>query len=335
MRKTKVYLKDIISSHTDKDYNEFYSYIKDLIESGNIKPVKSAGTNGRKPALPLAFWRYDEERDYSDVLEELKFKIHPLIDTSYYRVHPDKYEKDKKDIQCLSQYLQEKAELLDVKETMNERSFEIFRKEKFFQGKGGLTFCARLGISREQLNFYETSEPLSYYSHSKKNEQNILIIENKDTFYDIRRYMQSVSNVILKKDFDTLIYGAGKGIWKTFADYVEGAESYFCSNNKLFYFGDIDYEGILIYEHLVKSQWKDNSGNLITIIPFITAYEAMLDKARKIGIEQLPCTKEKQNDNIDTLFLSYFETERRVQILNILEAGRYIPQEILNEHDWG
>ena len=103
----------------------------------------------------------------------------------------------------------------------------------------------------------------------------------------------------------------------------------------MFYFGDIDYEGILIYEHLVKSQWKDNSGNLITIIPFITAYEAMLDKARKIGIEQLPCTKEKQNDNIDTLFLSYFETERRVQILNILEAGRYIPQEILNEHDWG
>lgn len=324
-----------MSQHADKDYNEFYRSITDLIENGNIKPVKSAGTNGRKPALPLAFWRYDEEKDYSDVLEELKFKIHPLIDTSYYRTHPDKYEKDKKDIQCLSQYLQEKAELLDVKETMNERSFEIFQREKFFRGEGGLTFCARLGIRREQLNFYETAEPLSYYSHSKKNGQNILIIENKDTFYDIRRYMQSVRNVILKKDFDTLIYGAGKGIWKTFADYAEGAEPYFCSNNKLFYFGDIDYEGIFIYEHLVKSRWKDNFGNTITMIPFVTAYEAMLDKALKIGVEQLPRTKEKQNDNIDTLFLSYFETERKVQMLEILEAGRYIPQEILNEHDWG
>ncbi len=32
---------------------------------------------------------------------------------------------------------------------------------------------------------------------------------------------------ILGKQFGTVIYGAGKGIWKTFADYVNGAESYF------------------------------------------------------------------------------------------------------------
>lgn len=335
MKKTKVYLNDIMSKHPDKDYNQIYRYITDLIEKGDIKPVKSAGTNGRKPALPLAYWRYIEEKDYSDILNELKFKLHPLLDTSYYRAHPEKYEKDKKDIQHLSDYLKDHSELLAIKETMNERSFEIFRREKFFQEKGGLTFCARLGISEEQLSFYRTSEPLSYYSHSKKNSQNIMIIENKDTFYDIRRYMQAVSNVILGIDFDTIIYGAGKGIWKTFVDYADGAESYFCSDNKLLYFGDLDYEGILIYEHLVKYQWKNSVGKCISITPFIAAYETMLDKAEKIGIESLPLMKERQNDNIDTIFLKYFTEKRRVQILEILNTGRYIPQEILNEHDWG
>lgn len=335
MRKTKVSLKDIMSSHPEKEYDEMYHYITDLIRKGELEPVKRAGMNGRKPALPLAFWRYIEEQDYSEILEELKFQLHPLMDTSYYRAHPDKYEQDKEDIQRLSDYLTKNSELLDIKETMNERSFEIFRREKFFQKKGGLTFCAKLGISREQLSFYETSEPLSYYSHSKKQSQNIMIIENKDTFYDLRRYMQAVSNVILDTEFDTLIYGAGKGIWKTFVDYAEGAEGYFSSDNRLLYFGDIDYEGILIYEHLVKHQWKNSGGKDIPITPFLTAYERMLDKAQQVGLENLPYTEEKQNNNIDTIFLECFSEKRRTQIMEILEAGKYVPQEILNEHDWG
>lgn len=68
---------------------------------------------------------------------------------------------------------------------------------------------------------------------------------------------------ILGKQFGTVIYGAGKGIWKTFADYVNGAESYFLGDNELFYLGDLDYEGILIYEHLLEQkeyQW-DRQGN--------------------------------------------------------------------------
>ena len=256
MKKSKVYLKDIMSLHQDKDYNELYAYVMELIDKEELEPVRRAGTNGRKPALPLAFWRYIEEADYSGVYDELTFKIHPAIDTSYYRAHPDRYKKDKEDIECLSEYMKKNAGLLEIQETMNERSFEIFRREKFFQEKGGLAFCARLGISEEQLNLYRTSEPLSYYSHSKEASQNIMIIENKDTFYDLRRHMQRTGNRILGTDFGTLIYGAGKGIWRTFADYAEGAEGYFGSSNRLLYFGDIDYEGILIYEHLVKQGWK-------------------------------------------------------------------------------
>lgn len=60
----------------------------------------------------------------------------------------------------------------------------------------------------------------------------------------------------------------------------------------------------------------------------------MLDKALQIGFSALPDMKEKQNSNIGTVFLDVFDEESRRQIHEILSAGKYIPQEILNEHDW-
>lgn len=334
MKKSKLYLTSIEKKHPDMSYEELYGYVCGLINDGKLAPVKSARTNGRKPALPLVFWEYEEEKDYGYVYKELDFDIHPLINTEYYRNHPERYEEDAMKVRLLSDYLKYNSSLLSVKETMNERSFEIFKREKFFQKEGGIKFCDRLGIDRCKLNYYDTSEPLSYYSHSKKFPQSILIIENKDTFYDIRRYLQSTDGDVLGVRFNTLIYGAGKGIWNSFADYVTGAEEYFKSGNELLYFGDIDYEGIIIYEHLVKEQWKCDSGESIDIKPFVRAYESMLDKAEKIGFNNMPYAKEKQNTNIDNIFMDYFSDKMRMQLLSLLEEGRYIPQEILNEHDW-
>ena len=152
------------------------------------------------------------------------------------------------------------------------------------------------------------------------------------------------SNRILGTEFGTVIYGAGKGIWRTFTDYVNGAENYFLEDNHLFYFGDLDYEGILIYEHLMAQNWnprtdragekRSNMARTVDIQLFMPAYEKMLDKALKIGFDNLPDMKEKQNANIGTAFLKTFNTVRRSQIEEILNSGKYIPQEILNEHDW-
>lgn len=327
MKRRKVQLKDIISQHSDMEYQQLYAYVMELIENKKLEPMKSAKSNGRTPALPISFWKYEEEMDYTDVYEELKYKYHPLINTSYYREHPERYDADKHNLQLLSGYLKDCSDLLKIKETMNERSFEIFHREKYFQKEGGLEFCKRVAIDIDKLGFYGTSEPLSYYSYSKQTPQNILIIENKDTFFDIRRYMNMGCNQILGKEFGTVIYGAGKGIWKTFTDYMNGAETYFMGDNRLFYFGDIDYEGILIYERLMER-------TSVSIYIFKEAYEAMLDKAMKIGFSNLPDMKDKQNTNIGTMFLDAFDDIRKRQICEILEMGRYIPQEILNEHDW-
>ena len=69
--------------------------------------------------------------------------------------------------------------------------------------------------------------------------------------------------------------------------------------NQIFYFGDLDYEGIGIYENLAElfnEEWK--------IIPFMAGYEKLLDKAVKAV--SIPETKERQNRNIKNIFFSYF-----------------------------
>ena len=69
--------------------------------------------------------------------------------------------------------------------------------------------------------------------------------------------------------------------------------------NTIYYFGDMDYEGIGIYENLAekfRSRWK--------IIPFVPAYQAMLGKAEQII--ELPETKEQSEQKYQyTIFLLF------------------------------
>lgn len=85
MKKGKVFLKDIIAQSPEKEYGQLYADIMLELSQGTLAPVRSAGTNGKKPALPVAFWEYVKEPDYGDVSEKLDFKLHPLLHTTYYR----------------------------------------------------------------------------------------------------------------------------------------------------------------------------------------------------------------------------------------------------------
>ena len=60
-------------------------------------------------------------------------------------------------------------------------------------------------------------------------------------------------------------------------------------------------------------------------------YIAMLKASENI---QLPVTKEKQNKKAAGWFVSLFDTGHQCIIKDILESGRYIPQEILNNGDF-
>ena len=171
---------------------------------------------------------------------DIKYTFSTMISVDYYLAHPDMYEKDRNWVLMLNEYLKKHTDALLTPESLNERSFEIWHREKF--------------LDREQ-------------------GKNILILENKDPFFSMRNYLLNGHTEIFGAEIGTLIYGAGKGIIRSFQDFDLCAEPYMKHpENTIYYFGDLDYEGIGIYENLAekfRSRWK--------IIPFVPAYQAMLE----------------------------------------------------------
>ena len=324
----RISMDDLLHTRQDLDYQEQYEYIMKLLEKGQIKPVKASKSNGKKPALYREYWMVEEQKDYSNYIEEIKYTFSTMISVDYYLAHPDTYEKDRIWVLMLNEYLKKHADALLTAESLNERSFEIWHREKFLDREQGKKILKRCGLNVEALNVYRTTEPLSYYTHTRNTPQNILILENKDPFFSMRNYLLNGHTEIFGAEIGTLIYGAGKGIIRSFQDFDLCAEPYMKHpKNTIYYFGDLDYEGIGIYENL-----SADFGEKWNIVPFEAGYRKMLSKAK--GVDSIPETKEGQNRNIKDIFFSYFSTEQVKRMKEILEKGYYIPQEILNISDF-
>lgn len=327
VKKRIKYTLDEILALCDKfEYKEQYAFIKQKINSGQIKPIKSSGTNGKTPALPLKYWHV-LENDFTKLKEELMFGLSAEITIEYYLNHLDVYEQDREAVIMLSNYFKNNAHQLLTSMSLNERSYAIWKKEKFLGQDGGKRILKHCGIESDKLNYYETSEPFSYFTINRDVPQTVLIIENKDTFYSMRQHLLDGHEKILGRRVDTLIYGAGKRILRSFKDFDISSEPYLRHEKNCFiYFGDLDYEGILIYQQL------RGVAEQINIKAFVEAYEAMIYKSNNIN--ELPLSKEQQNHSISEDFFDYFSEEIGDKMKLILELGRYIPQESLTRVDF-
>lgn len=327
----RITLDDIEYKLHAESYEQLCIYIYKQIEQGRLKPVKASGTNGKKPALYHEYWITDADNriDYSVYEDELKYKMSTKISVDYYLHHLDQYIQERDRVLQLNDYfLQAQEPVLPI--SKNERSFQIWGREKFLQLEQGRRILKHCGVELSQLAYYETSEPLAYYSSHRRTPQNLLVLENKDTFYSMRRHLLEHNEKIFGVPFGTLIYGAGKGILRSFQDFSFCVEPYMqAAENQIYYFGDLDYEGIGIYERLAESSEIQS----YQIQPFTQAYEKMLAKAQ--AVRQLPKTKEKQNRRISELFFRFFSDQTVDKMKGILESGCYIPQEILNRCDFG
>lgn len=326
----KITLEEIEKKYKIDDYAKLRDKVMSLIDNKKIKPLLASGVNGKKPALYKAYWIIEEQVDNSEYIEELSYSYSPCISTDYYLAHLKEYKEDRQWVLKLNDYMLHHRKELEEPHSMNERSFAIWHREKFLKEEQGKKILKRCGIGIEVLNIYETTEPLAYYVHIKDTPQNMLIVENKDTFYSMRRRLMFSSNEIMGIEIGTLIYGAGKSVFRSFKDFNLCVEPHMKDkSNSLYYFGDMDYEGILIYEKFAEAFKNDGE-----IVPFCPAYKRMIELALGIGIEQLPGMKEAQNSNISGSFFRYFSEDLAKIMQEILEVGKYIPQEILSEKDF-
>lgn len=325
--KVTVTWMDIQKIFGEDDYNSLAEKINKVVQEGTLKPV-GKNTNGRKPLLNEKYKIVIEKNDFSKYITEIDYLLNPIFKKAYYRKNIKNYIENREYILKLNKYINERKYLLETKISINERSFEIFNEEKFMKKSVFLTMIKNLGLNEEFFNYYVTTEPIAYYSVDKKVPQNILIVENKDTFYTIRKYMKEVSKNVLGLEVSTIIYGAGKSKIPSMKEFAYYTEDYISNeNNKFYYFGDIDYEGIVIFD-----SYNLKTGDNMYLNPFLTAYEYIIDKIID-NVNLLPKTKDNQNENMKDTFLNEFDEVYRERILEILSQRKYIPQEALNYGD--
>lgn len=317
-------LSEIINQ-SKNSYEEMAETIRCYVEEGFLLPVKSSGLNGRRPSLYNKYKILKPEKDHRESFEKIKL-LHGRFDHQYYLTHPEQYERISEEIEELSSFLWSRSEELLEPMSINERSFSIFGKEKLLKSIENQfsSYFRMQGFSFEDLHTYPTPEPFFEYIHPSLKEGQILIVENKDTWYTLRKIMREENKpVVFGIPVKVLLYGEGKKITRQSGRLREYMEEVLGEHqNDFYYFGDLDYEGISIYQ---EAKEKNPEVNVKLLLK---AYEAMLEEKLQ---KAYPETRDHRTPRADLEgFLANFSEEHQKKILQILEKGRYIPQEILN-----
>ena len=301
---------------------QLYPVIQTLEKENVIQPVTSSLTNGNR-VFPL-YTKYKiqlPDDSYAAELAEISH-LHPLLQkTGYLQANPVSYRKYRTQLQRLDQYLFA-CGLPQTPVSRKERSFEIFSEEKELDAKSFCTFLAKLDLNSENLSFYDTPEYcFNDYIPERKPHMVLLICENKDIWFNLRRMMfENNAYILWETKIDGVLYGCGNKICQAGA--LE-AYTHFMGGSCVdyLYWGDIDREGFDIYLRL-----RDAAPHL-NIQLFQPAYEAMLKlSAGRI----IPVSSDSREHGSDySAIFEMFSAECRVLLENSLAKNHRLPQEII------
>ncbi len=303
----------------------FHDAMAELISEGLITPV------GSKPHTPQGLYlkyrkKSSVQKKDDGLAAQIIRNIEPPAAVDHYLKNPRDYLSDREIIAVISRFLRSRE--MDFL-TTGERAYELFGDEKFFKGAGkkrsrGETVLRRLGLTYAQIGCQETAEP--FFSFQKKDfhqlvSRKIYIVENKDTFWSCKRMMMDRPSGI---EMDMLVYGEGKKIISSFQFMKEyDLRPRGDKRDTVFYFGDLDAEGINIYCELAGAYAE------YRIEPFCLGYEALLE----IGLQKDPVkTPKKQTFKLENMesFVKAFAGDTAAKLRELLLGGFYIPQEALS-----
>ncbi|MEQ8200528.1 MAG: Wadjet anti-phage system protein JetD domain-containing protein [Syntrophomonadaceae bacterium] len=302
----------------------FSQAVQQLVSEQRLVPV------GRKPYTQQGLHqKYRINRNPADQDDQLRMEIirtiKPPASFDFYIKHPGEFLQDRPIIASMIDFLTHEDQYQTVI-TVNERAYQMFGDEKFFKGGGkgrsrGEMVLKKLGLNCAHLRCMETVEPFfSFQTRAfyARQTRDVYIIENKDTFWSFKRCLMDVPSIIKA---DMLIYGEGRKIISSFGFIDECGIDVL--RDRIFYFGDLDAEGINIFCELRDAYQGYN------IVPFRAGYQAILE----IGLDK-PAVKTPKRQAIKPAnierFIEAFDSSWGIRLKRHLEEGFYIPQEALS-----
>ena len=300
-----------------------------FLDSGVLEPLKSAKTLQQYDQLPNRYTLHkgniagNKPHISQEHVHEL-MALSPSISIDYYASNPDRYKRDRPYIQRINELICSKDCVLL---TANERSYLIFGDEKAITAPkeaavDGNIILKNLKLELIDIRAKKVFEPFFFYEKDFSSlkgtcPRTILIVENKDTFWTLQ-------DAIISEELDgihLIIYGEGNAILKKF-EYIEIIEG--VHEDNYYYFGDIDKEGISIFNRL-RARYPDY--DIKVAVPF---YDYILQKA---GPENAQPLRKKRNMKSFSLspFIDFFEESSKDAIRTIVQREKYLPQEILNK----
>lgn len=311
-------LSDLKISHTESFRTIIETLIKEEVISKRGKKTDGIGYN----PLNLSYNNLLKEKKET-LTEEEKLFLHSLnkdIDVNSYFKNVNLFRSDREKLKILSDYLNNISENTTFM-GVNERSYELFGYEKeLVNEKKGLLTRAKVDV--EKLKCFPQYTPLQchiFKNFYNKDSRVILIVENLNTYNSL---LTAAIKTKLGTLIDMIIYGGGNMISGNFKQHLR----YDIDNNdSIYYFGDIDPEGLDIYKRV-----KTTNSNL-NIKLCNDLYRLAIKRGKIKGIHDIHNTNQSMpsNEEVDTL-LKDLDKDVSDDFKNIIYNGKYIPQEAVN-----
>ena len=272
-----------------------YWCIRALIDKNYLVPCVELGRH----KSDARFYRYydcyfvdskQQQEEKNLLLQEVR-QLDDRIHKEFYVRDLDRYKKDKKYLEVLDTFLKRRSYLLETTAGPRERLCQIFGDPHAMDHMGiktMLSHCFRVSAEKE-LNFIVYPMPLISYCRETNVPQNALIVENLDTYSNLRRMVER-GDTIIRTRFSTIIYSQGESCVNTFTGYRLTFPKYLQDTRNTFYFfGDIDYASMRLYEKI------RNLLYFVDVHLFTEAYVSLINKVQ--DPELLPVLKKQKVDS--------------------------------------
>ncbi len=304
------------------DTKELFDAVSLLVDNMILEPVKSSGHNGNRKYPMYKKYRIVMIEEPSAEAEKQVRQLHPALRKSgYLSSHIKEYLKNKEVIDSLNKYLFSKKVGEPV--SRKERSFEIFGREKVLDDSEVKTLLRHVMITDSDLGFYDTPEYCFHdYIPERKNDLTLLICENKDIWFNIRRCMfEDHFKSLFGVAIDGVVYGNGNKVSQKQGALVEYVRFMGNPNVTFLYWGDIDREGFDIFR---RTREVNASMNIELFLP---GYKKMIERARNVSLEDSPSAKKEGVSFVD--LFEGFSADEQIFLNRVLGENKLIPQEII------